>query len=175
MTKPSFRFNVGLKGLERFNDTINQDLRGSGNGPIRKALRQWGYVYRQYLRLRYLRYARGGGNWPPLKPATIRRRRGRGNKVSILIDSGTMIGAFQPAFAGKPGQLQEDVPFGVRVGVGGGEHPHAHISIRELIRIHHFGLGNVPAREIVVPPDDDTTKTMKRLMVVAVKDARHNS
>lgn len=152
-------FKVDLEDLTKFKNVTDRDLRGSGTGPIRVALKQWALRYRTFLRKRYLAFSRGGGNWPPLKPATIRRRRKK--STGILIDTGSMITAFEPVFAGKPGQLEETIPFGIRVGVGGsGNHPEANMPMARLFEIHNAGEGHVPERKIVVPPDAQTVDGM---------------
>lgn len=144
---------VNLKKLKRFESEVNSGFKVGATGPIRKAIKQWGIRYRAFLQQRYLKFSQGGGNWPPLKPSTIKRRRKQSS--AILFDTGTMFGAFEPVFQNKPGQLNKEIDFGVLVGVGGdfSSHPTAHgVTLKELIIIHHFGLGVVPARIIVVPP-----------------------
>lgn len=161
---------VDLKKLEQFKKVVDDDLRLKGNGPVRKALKQWGFRYRVFLKDRYITFSRGGGNWEPLKQSTINRRRKKSS--SILVDTGTLIGAFEPEFQAKPGQLNDDIPFGVRVGAGGKGQPHPEakgITIHELFEIHHFGRGNVPAREIIVPPSEATIQGMRGDMQRAIK------
>jgi hypothetical protein len=71
---------------------------------------------------------------------------------------------------GTPGQLQEDIPFGVRVGYGGpAMHPGGKITIAGLAAIHQGGLGHVPKREIIVPPDDRTISLMAGDMQRAIR------
>lgn len=171
MTSLGVEVSVNLKSLKQFKDTVDGDLARQEDGPVRKALKRWALRYRAFLRERYIQNSRGGGDWPPLKPSTIRAR--RGTTASILIDKGTMFGAFSPVFAGLPGQLEQGIPYGIRVGVGGAApHPDAGVSVAELIRIHHLGLGVVPTREIVVPPDARTAGEMREDMRQALEEIK---
>lgn len=163
------KIRVKLPKLEKFEKTVNNDLRGSGNGPIRKALKQWAYRYRAFSRRRYLKQAGGGGAWAPLKQSTVRRRRKQSNR--ILIDTATMLGGFDPEFIGKPGQVESTVKFGIRVGVGGPAMHPGGINIGKLYRIHHLGLGRVPPRTLIVSPDQATITGMAQDMKKAMKEA----
>lgn len=75
--------------LKKFEAQIRADLRRSGNGPVRRAIRQWGHRYLAFTRERYVRNSRGGGEWKPLAESTKRRRRsGRGSgSPAILRDT----------------------------------------------------------------------------------------
>jgi hypothetical protein len=80
---------------------------------------------------------------------------------SILRDTGTMFLALTPVFANKPGALQEDIPFGVRVGYGGpGMHPQGKATIADIASFHQAGGRGRPKREIIVPPDQHTVELM---------------
>lgn len=51
-------------------------LRESPPSPERRAMNnQWAARYEAFARRRFVRNSRGGGEWPPLSPATIARRR----------------------------------------------------------------------------------------------------
>lgn len=163
------KVRIKLPKLERFGKTVNNDLRGSGTGPIRKALKQWAFRYRAFSRRRYLKQAAGGGDWPKLKRATVARRRKRSNR--ILIDTATMLGGFDPEFIGKPGQVEKSINFGIRVGVGGPAMHPGGINMGQLYRIHHLGLGRVPPRTLIVSPDSATVAGMTADMKRAVKEA----
>ena len=163
--------HINLAPLKKFKDTIEQDLRGSGSGPVRKALQHWGLRFRQFIQERFDKFSRGGGGWPDLKPSTKRARRqgNGGGSFTILRDTNTLFSALDPAFSRKPGQLQEDIPFGVKVGYGGSaRHPKAGMTIVRLAQIHNDGLGTVPARPIIVPPDARTVKLMVQDMAKAI-------
>jgi len=67
---------VNLGRLEGFREAIRLEMIGDDNaGPIRMAMHQWAVRYRSFLQRRFLAYSRGAGDWPPLRPSTIRRRR----------------------------------------------------------------------------------------------------
>jgi hypothetical protein len=166
---------VDLSGLKRFSAAVSADLRGSGNGPIRVALRQWGARFRAYIRERFVEFSRGGGDWAPLADSTKRKRRGprKGAKgartYSILRDTGTLLNAVDPTFSGKPGQLQEDIPFGIRVGYGGpARHPKGKATIADIAAFHQVGSGTLPCRKIIVAPSAGVQQQMKSDMQKAV-------
>lgn len=166
---------MNLAPLRRFQDDIRRGLAG-GAGPIRNALRVWAAMYRGFAQERFKRASRGGGEWPALKEATVkRRRRGRrkskASRASILWDTGTLVGALMPRFGGVPGQLQEDIPFGVRVGYGRDLHPRTNgaVTVQDLAAWHQTGAGNLPAREIIVEPNARTVQLMANEMKDAVR------
>lgn len=69
-----------------------------------------------------------------------------------------------------PGGIQEDLPFGVRVGYGGPhKHPEAPMSIADLAATHDQGLGRMPRRQIIVSPDHGTIVSMANDMDRALK------
>ncbi len=89
-------------------------------------------------------------------------------KVAILIDTGTLRSALDPEFHGLPGQLQQEIPFGIRVGYGG---PHAHpegkgVTVADVAMFHDQGgpNGRPPKRSIIVPPDDRTVQRMAAVL-----------
>lgn len=54
-------------------------MSGQATGHLERCFRRWAMRYRSFAQRRFARLSRGGGEWAPLKPATIRRRRtGRG-------------------------------------------------------------------------------------------------
>jgi hypothetical protein len=142
----------------------------------RSVYNQWAARYRSFAQERFVKFSRGKGTWPPLAPSTIaRRRKGRGRRrdaqgraigkrarvVAILRDTGTLFAALDVHFTRNPGQLQKDLPHGVQVGFGGpGKHPKAPMSVADLASIHHFGLGRVPARPIIVDPPNKVLNQM---------------
>jgi hypothetical protein len=175
MTTISATVRVDLRPLQRFRAQVDRDLRGSGNGPIRQALKQWAVRYMTFIQRRYRANSRGAGEWPDLAESTKRRRRGprrgRGGarKFSILIDTGTLFAATDPIFQRKPGQLQDDIPFGVRVGFGGpAGHPGGRATIADIASFHQTGAGRLPRREILVPPTETVMRQMGSDMSRAV-------
>jgi hypothetical protein len=163
---------VDLQPLLRFAGAIERGLAHS-NGPIQDAFKQWSFRYKTWTKRRYVEHAYGRGHdpWVELSPATIRARRNKKKRlISILWDTGVLLGALDVGVGIESGSLVEDIPFGVRVGYGG---PHEHdksqgITIADLAEIHHEGLGNVPARPIIVKPTQKVINAMARDMALAL-------
>ena len=148
--------DVDLAPLKRFKSTLDRDLRGNGSGPIRAALRQWGARFRSFVQEHFVKMSRGG--WKKLKRP---RRRGKADSAAVLRDTGTLFNALTPVFSSKPGALQKDIPFGVRVGYGGpAKHPKGGASVFDIARFHQTGAGPLEKREIIVGPDEPTVTQM---------------
>jgi hypothetical protein len=171
---------VNIEGLKRFGAAVAAGMRGGGKaaGPIGAAFRQWGARFRAFIRERFAAFSRGGGDWADLKESTKRRRQGprKGAKgarsFAILRDTGTLLNAVDPTFSGKPGQLQQDIPFGIRVGYGGpGRHPKGKATIADIAAFHQEGAGHLPARKIIVAPSpaSDVVNQMAEDMNRALK------
>lgn len=160
---------LNLEPLKRFAAAISADLRLKGNGPVRRAMREWAARYRSFAQLRFDRFSKGGGDWAPLKESTKRRRRkarkgrlkGATRTFSILRDTGLMFQALNPTWDRKPGALQQDISFGVRVGYGGAsKHPGGKATIADIAGFHDTGAGNLPKRLIIDNPDAKTLTAM---------------
>ena len=172
---------VNLKGLDQFLNELDHDLRAggqlTGGSPISNAIKQWAVRYRSFIQERFVLFSRGGGDWAPLKPATIKRRRkGRGSGLiaAILRDTNTMFAALNPEFTGKPGAIQEKIPFGVRVGFGGpGRYSKrgkvGKATIADIASFHQRGAGHLPKREIIVEPSQKVVDLMAEDMRRALK------
>lgn len=183
---------VNLEPLRRFAATVTGDLRGVGNGPIRKAIKQWAVRYRAFVQERFDAFSKGGGDWPPLAASTIRRRR-KGKKIrmttmsgqsdrfqvrtaSILRDTGTLFQALEPVFKHKPGALELRIPFGVRVGYGGpARHPGGKATIADIARFHQEGKGKLPKRRIIVDPPPHLVQLMAGDMERALAQANRRA
>lgn len=148
-------------------------------GPLRKVYKQWAARYRGFLHERFDTFSKGGGDWAPLAEATKKGRKRKGTpkkgkkqRFSILRDTGMLFAALQPAFVGQPGALEEEVPFGVRVGFGG---PASHgedsmITVADIAAFHQAGGPNLPQRMIIVGPDQELLDDMAGDMARAIKD-----
>lgn len=183
---------VNLEPLKQFASIIENDLRRNGSGPIRRAVKQWGRRYRSFAQERFDKFSKGGGDWQKLADSTIafrkrttKARRGwKGpRKYTILRDTNILYNALSPLFSGKPGQYQEDIPFGIRVGYGGpARHPikkaktkkgrarqkwgkggffragprMSTATVADIAGFHQVGGGHLPKREIIVQPDQQT-------------------
>ncbi len=170
---------VKLEGLKRFQRSVSGDMRSRSNGPVRKAITQWAAIYRAAMLERYTKASRGSGDWPPLKPNTIARRRkgkGVGPRASILVDTGILRGALSIEFSNKPGQLQQDLPFGVRVGYGGpAQHDSGGPTVAQIANWHQTGAGRLPVREIIVSPTGKTLELMQKVMEAGIRKAAKNA
>jgi len=89
--------------------------------------------------------------------------------VSILRDKGLLFNAVAPQFEGAPGAIQQDIPFGVRVGYGGpGRHPDGTATIADIARFHQEGGPHLPVRKIIVPPGEAALRKMNEVMQAAI-------
>jgi len=133
---------------------------------------KWAARYLSFAAERFDKFSKGGGDWPPLKESTIRRRRGqrtkkeraasakkKGLRAAILVDTGTLKAALSPSFE-APGQVKDLIPRGVRVGFGGSAKHGGGVTIAELAKYHDSGMGRNPKREIIVQPSDKVLHAM---------------
>lgn len=121
----------------------------------------WSILYQSFCRARFATFSRGGGDWAPLSPATIKRRRkGKaGVADAILRDTGALFASLLPAVQG--GILQSQVKtFGLRIILGGGRSYKNGPTLSQVASFHHRGDGHLPAREILVAPDSATITKM---------------
>lgn len=122
--------------------------RPNRTGHMDRLFKQVGARYLGFVRKRYVEYARGGGDWPPLKR---KRKHGKKAKASVLIDTGTLLNALT---IGAPGNLFRKIRGGIRVGFGGPhKHPEGKATIADIAGFHNTGEGNLPERRIIVEPD----------------------
>ena len=175
----SFNVNVNLSKLKRFQESLQADLRLSGNGPVREALHEWGAIIARFLTKRFFIFSLGGGNWKPLKPATLKAKKQKGLLPWILRATDLLFESFNPVLARKPGKITEEIPFGVRVGFGPNmramRYPGTNTSVAEVATYHQKGMGNLPVRKTIVPPDAPTIKEMRDVMAAAVKKSEERS
>lgn len=62
--------------LDKFTASVQQSMSGQTLHPAwAKCWKRWAWFYRSFARERFYRFSRGGGDWAPLRPATIRKRR----------------------------------------------------------------------------------------------------
>lgn len=112
--------------------------------------------YSAFIQKRFLRFSRGGGNWPSLK-----YRSGQ-----ILYKTGTLFGALT---VGRPGNYLKSVRGGYRFGiVGRGSYPKG-TQIKVVALAHDQGLGRVPKRQIIVQPDRKTQQAMMKTVEVGMR------
>lgn len=89
-------------------------------------------------------------------------------RPAILRDTGTLFGAMQ---AGHAGNVFEDIPGGVRVGIGGpAPHPGGS-TIADIARYHQLGTTRMKARPIMVQPTGKLHQEMSEAYTNGVKRA----
>jgi len=116
--------------------------------------------YSAFLRRRYSIFSRGGGGWAALSPRTVARKRAKNRRNKnplILRDTNTLYNSLNP---GMPGNQSDVVPGGVAFGYRNFPHPGGP-NVAELAEWHQFGGGRLPARPILVDPDDKTRKQIQ--------------
>ena len=160
-----FSFMAKSKGMK-------WDMRGikklrrmaKGNDPaVKGLLMDIGKLYLNAMVKRYRKYSKGGGDWAPLDPKTIKRRRGGGKGVATLVDTGLLISALAPGANGN--QLRKIAPMVVRAGYSEStKHAKTGMTFAKLAEIHQNGNKDLPARPILVEPDDKTKRRMLLLI-----------
>jgi hypothetical protein len=157
---------LNIKPLEKLIKAVDKAGSAASSEPLGRMFVKWGARYSTFARREFMKNARGGGKWKPLKAQTAKRRKGprksRKNKVrkhSILIETGTLRNALS---AGFPGHLSKRLrtPAGIRVGFSDAPHGSGKLTIRQLAVFHDEGKGNLPQREILVDPDQRTIRGM---------------
>lgn len=136
-------------------------------------MNDWVGIYARFLTERYNRFSFGGGNWAPLAPSTLKQKQRKGLLLLILRATDLMFQAFAPEFAGKPGGINKQIPFGVRISFGGGmniPHPPSEKTIGQIAMYHQLGGGRLPQRKILVPPDTDCVAQMRHRMFTALEE-----
>lgn len=124
---------------------------------------KWVVRYRSFIQRRWNRFSRGGGDWPSLK-----YRSG-----SILRDTNTMFAAMTPTLNAPSGSVNEFLSdnSGVVVGFGSSAAHPGGPTIMEIAIWHQTGAGNLPVREIIVAPDEETMNAMRNDMKAAHPNA----
>ena len=123
-------------------------------------------VFVAFLRKRYAKLSRGGGEWPPLKPATIARRRNKSD--AILRDTGLMFAQFSPELQ-KFTNLRGKKPFSAVLRFGSTAYYPDGASVAEIMSYQHHGSGHLPVRRLVVPPDAATKRQMAEVVKREIK------
>lgn len=186
---------IDLTALKKYGAAVDSQLHGTSNGPVAKAIRQWGFRYRSWAQERFDKFSKGGGDWPDLAESTKRaRRQGKGKKqkirkakttgktdrrfkkvnvsgtFSILRDIGLLFAVVSPTFSGQPGALEQKIPFGIRIGFGGpSAHGSSKATIADIASYHQAGKGHLPKREIIVAPPAHVTVQMSGDMERALR------
>lgn len=164
--KVAATLTVDTAGLDRFKKSIQAQQSNGTSGFITKAYGKWAVRYRAFVQRRWNVFSRGGGDWPPLSPATIKKRRGpskknRNRTVSILRDTNILFSGMAPTLSPPAGSINNLIEGGIEVGfAGSARHGDDVVTIPELVFWHHTGAGNNPVRQIIVAPDAATVAGM---------------
>lgn len=191
------QISVPLKVVNRYRTTVGRSLLSTvgRSRAIKKTLVLWGQLYRSWAKERFATYSRGGGDWPALSPVTVKRRRkgggfkaGRRRKtiaisraggatnrtirrgaISILWDTGLLIGALDPVFTSGRGAIEDAIPGGILVGYGGpAKHGADRMSIANIAHAHQSGAGRLPERRIIDEPPSRLQQRMADEMARAL-------
>lgn len=151
--------------------------RGRGLANLKSALRVRGLVpefsdafnqvnrlYRAFLRERFVKFSRGGGNWKKLAASTLKARRNKNKgSVAILRDTDAMFASFQPSIVKTFGIVKKKAKLGFNVTFGSPIPHHSGVSTITLMKWHHSGAGRLPARKLVVDMDIRTARRAARI------------
>ena len=165
------RNGFDLRRFDKFVRSINKAPRKR----LEPTFKIWGIRYLADTKRKFIKNSKGGGDWPALKQATVRRRR-RGTaraqrrrrvlRAAILWDTGTILHALD---VGEPGNLFKMLKDGVRVGFGGpAKHPGSNATIADIARFHNAGEGRLPKRQILYWPDAKMIKFMRTTLAKAI-------
>ena len=176
---------IDLQGIEGVS-LIDSETAG-------RIMKKWSALLRNFLDVRFTKFSRGGGDWAPLSPVTIARKRAKASKrgkgrsqeqrmldslfdaTSILIDTGVLRTALN---AHSPGSITRELfdanELSVEVGIGGSsKHPSSkNLTIGQIASLHQYGGKNMPARPIVVKPDQSVIEEMKQIAIREIKRAK---
>lgn len=134
--------------LPRTSETLKALKRPQGF--VLSALNEAAGIYKNFILSRFDKFSRGGGDWRNIKPETAERKK----SSAILVDTRTMrLGLAADIGAVSVNGLKMTIRIKQRT-----KHKRAKMSVAKLASIHHFGLGRVPARKILVRPDARTNR-----------------
>ena len=134
---------------------------------MRTAVGMWRKRYNDFTYKRYLRFSAGGGTWPVLKKKTIKQK--RKGKAKILIRFKTLISNLK----GTTSVRQKN--WSISAGFTSNKEHYSGMTMDKLAAIHHFGLGRVPVRTILVRPPKEVVDKMKSDVAIAAKRAAKKS
>lgn len=178
--------HVSVAPLIKLGEAFHSIQRVPAHPAVEDMFTQWATRYSAAMRRRFNEQSRGGGEWAPLTPATIRRRRKgkRGSRFTkergaqsqrsflarnrrgmlvaspaayqILRDTGSLFGALT---IGARGNLTQRGPGTITFGIEGGS-TGTGPSLGQIAKWHNDGAGRNPVRRILVPPNDQTLRGM---------------
>lgn len=126
-------------------------------GPMAKANLDGSDVYQQAMRDRFDSYSLGGGDWTPLAPSTIRRKRNSSGANLILVENGDMRASLN---RGDGNHFVQPTRDGLREG-----------SMDRKIAFHNSGTSRMPRREVYTLPDGTVVTRMASIGAVGVVES----
>lgn len=155
------RVSINTTTFARWRERVESALAVDRPGPMQDAVLGASAAYHGAMRLRFDEASAGSGVWDPLKVATVASHVKAGEPPpSILRKTGALEDSLQ---RGNPDHVLEVTETGV---IEGTEDPKA--------RFHQSGTTTAPAREILVPADQDTLDRMKARLVAGVSAIIHD-
>jgi len=157
---------LNLRNLDRF----KRELRGGRSREVRGALDEWGRLYADFTKRRFVKFSRGGGNWRQLAQSTIeaKRRRGAANPTRILVDTGLLLGELEPRVGGFSGVRSTKRGMQLRLDMSAMSSSYARGNTTgDVAGYHNTGGGRLPRRQIFIQP----TKELRRKMAQAMQRA----
>lgn len=159
-------YRIDLKPMEKFDYKLAQSQAGNHPQPLRDCYDRWAVRYYAETKRNFQRNSRGGGQWKPLASSTLKQKK---KKTSILIRTGTLLGALGVK---APGSSQQYIEGGIRLGFDG-KRRHSRQSsatIQDIANYHQKGGGNLPQRMILNLPSKNTVEGMRRDYAEALRD-----
>jgi len=146
-------YHVRLPGLKAWADMFNADGGFVKHPEVAALIRDWFTAYQRYLIARYSQYSGGGGDWIPLAASTLERKK-RGGLLDYILRATDLL---YESFALDLVEVDiADTGLYIRVAPGGGtgvSYPGRSISAAEVLFLHQEGTSRMPARPVVVPPE----------------------
>lgn len=153
------RLTVGLRSLKELRDGRRQSSR------FKHELKQIGQTLGTAVADRFERFSKGEGDWRKIKPETARRK---GN-TRILVDSGDLLRGIRQGVWTNVSYIGSRVTITAQLRAR--RQHRSGLPMQELIRIHHFGLGRVPARKILVRPSPAVFAQARRRLTKIAREA----
>ena len=150
--------------LESFSQ-LQQRLK-RGTGKVGEALVDCVNIYIGFIHRRFLKFASGGGDWRKLKKSYVRQKAADGFDRRILIRTGLLESQLRVGVARviKRGTVMS-------VGFTRSRAYPSGVKVATVLVAHDRGLGVVPKRQIIVPPDLKTEKRITSRVERAFKES----
>ena len=158
MLKVTASLTLKVAGIASVKDVFRRP-----RGEVKQAMDEAGKIYVTFVLREFDKNSRNGGKWKKLNPKTSERKK----SSAILVDKRVLRTGLATSIFIK---IQVNPRVAVVAKFGGTKrHRAAKMTIADLATIHHMGLGNVPARKILVTPDRATLGRMSKKLVNAAR------